>query len=301
MSDFDLTKAVETARPMPQLARQGFEARALKSGLLTGLTWLAALLAAVPLISVMYLLLVKGGSRLFGADFMEVMTGLPPAGFELGGGIGPAIVGTLVMVGIASVISIPIGILAAIYLGVLEPRSRLANTSRFLAKVLTGFPSIMAGVFVYAVLVIHWGYSAWAGGIALAVLMLRTVVLAAEEAIAQVPQRMKDAAYGMGCTRTQVIWKVVLPTGLPGILTGVLLAVAGAAGESAPLLFTALFSNYFISELSEPTASLSILIYNFSGMPFPNQIELAWTASLVLVLMVLGFNILARLIGQPKV
>ena len=131
--------------------------------------------------------------------------------------------------------------------------------------------------------------------------MLRTVVLAAEEAMAQVPQRMKDAAYGMGCTRTQVILKVVLRTGLPGILTGVLLAIAGAAGESAPLLFTALFSNYFISQLAEPTASLSILIYNFSGMPFPNQIELAWTASLVLVLIVLMFNILARLVGQPKV
>jgi phosphate transport system permease protein len=176
--------------------------------------------------------------------------------------------------------------------------------SRFLAKVLTGFPSILAGVFVYAVLVIRYGYSAWAGGVALAVLMLPTVVLAAEEAMAQVPQRMKDAAYGMGCTRTQVIWKVVLPTGLPGILTGVMLAVAGAAGESAPLLFTALFSNYYVSqlaELSDPTASLSILIYNFSGMPFPNQIELAWTASLVLVLIVLVFNILARLVGQPKV
>lgn len=301
MSDIDLTLPADELRPIPQLGRKGFEARALKSGLLTGLTWLAALLAAVPLFSVIYLLLVNGGSRLFGGDFVEVLTGLPPAGFELGGGIGPAIVGTLAMVGIACVISIPIGIMAAIYLGVLEPRSKMANTSRFLAKVLTGFPSIMAGVFVYAVMVIHWGYSAWAGGIALAVLMLRTVVLAAEEAIAQVPQRMKDAAYGMGCTRTQVIWKVVLPTGLPGILTGVLLAVAGAAGESAPLLFTALFSNYFISELSEPTASLSILIYNFSGMPFPNQIELAWTASLVLVLIVLGFNILARLIGQPKV
>ncbi len=301
MSDIDLTLSADAMRPVPQLGRKGFEARALKSGVLTGLTWIAALLAAVPLFSVIYLLLVNGGSRLFGSDFAEVLTGLPPAGFEMGGGIGPAIVGTLAMVGIASVISIPIGILAAIYLGVLEPRSKVANTSRFLAKVLTGFPSIMAGVFVYAVLVIHWGYSAWAGGIALAVLMLRTVVLAAEEAIAQVPQRMKDAAYGMGCTRSQVIWKVVLPTGLPGILTGVLLAVAGAAGESAPLLFTALFSNYFISELSEPTASLSILIYNFSGMPFPNQIELAWTASLVLVLIVLGFNILARLIGQPKV
>jgi phosphate transport system permease protein len=130
------------------------------------------------------------------------------------------------------------------------------------------------------------------------------VVLAAEEAIAQVPQRMKDAAFGIGCTRTQVIWKVVLPTGLPGILTGVMLAIAGAAGESAPLLFTALFSNYFIESLSvenNPTASLSILIYNFSGMPFENQLELAWTASLVLVLIVLVFNILARLFGQPKV
>jgi phosphate transport system permease protein len=301
MSELELTMPEEEARPMPQLGRQAFEARALKSGLLTGLTWLAALIAAVPLFSVIYLLLIRGGTRLFSSDFVEIITGLPPAGFEPGGGIGPAIVGTLAMVGIGAVLSIPIGILAAIYLGVLEPRSKVANTSRFLAKVLTGFPSIMAGVFVYAVMVITWGYSAWAGGVALAVLMLRTVVLAAEEAMSQVPQRMKDAAYGMGCTRTQVIWKVVLPTGLPGILTGVLLAVAGAAGESAPLLFTALFSNYFISGLSEPTASLSILIFNFSGMPFPNQIELAWTASLVLVLLVLVFNILARLVGQPKV
>jgi phosphate transport system permease protein len=300
MSDVDLTLN-EEARPVPKLGRQVFEVRALKSGFLTALTWIAALLASLPLFSVIYMLLVQGGTRLFGADFVEVLTGLPPAGFEMGGGIGPAIVGTLVMVAIASVLSIPLGILAAIYLGVLEPQTRVATTSRFLAKVLTGFPSILAGVFVYAVLVIRFGYSAWAGGVALAVLMLPTVVLAAEEAMAQVPQRMKDAAYGMGCTRTQVIWKVVLPTGLPGILTGVMLAVAGAAGESAPLLFTALFSNYFISELTEPTASLSILIYNFSGMPFPNQIELAWTASLVLVLIVLVFNILARLIGQPKV
>ncbi len=301
MSDIGLILVPDETRPTPQLGRQAFEKRALKSGFLTGVTWLLALVAAVPLFSVIYLLLVRGGTRLFSSDFAEIITGLPPAGFEMGGGIGPAIVGTLVMVGIGAVISIPIGILAAIYLAVLEPRSKVANTARFLAKVLTGFPSIMAGVFVYGVLVKTWGYSAWAGGIALSVLMLRTVVLAAEEAMAQVPQRMKDAAYGMGCTRTQVILKVVLPTGLPGILTGVLLAIAGASGESAPLLFTALFSNYYISQLSEPIASLSILIYNFSGMPFPNQIELAWTASLVLVLIVLVFNILARLVGQPKV
>jgi phosphate transport system permease protein len=299
MSEIDLTMSADDIRERPNLEHR-LDSRALKNNILTYLTWIAAILAAVPLVSVIFMLLVRGGTRLFGADFGEVLTGLPPAGFEMGGGIGNAIVGTLLMVGIASAISVPIGILAAIYLGVLGPDSRLATVSRFLAKVLTGFPSILAGVFVYAVLVITYGYTALAGGIALAVLMLPTVVLAAEEALAQVPQRMKDAAYGIGCTRTQVIWKVVLPTGLPGILTGVMLAIAGAAGESAPLLFTALFSNYYISELMEPTASLSILIYNFSGMPFENQIELAWTASLVLVLIVLVFNILARVLGHQK-
>jgi len=296
MSEIDLRSPAPEAT-LPSLDRQLFERRAMKSGFLTALTWAAAILGSIPLFSVIFMLVAQGGARL---DF-EALTALPPAGFETGGGFGNAIVGTLVMVGIAAVISIPLGVLAAIYLAVLGPYSTLAGVSRFVAKALTGFPSILAGVLVYAVLVVAFGYSALAGGISLAVLMLPTVVLAAEEAMKQVPQKMTDAAFGMGCTRTQVIWKVVLPTGLPGILTGVMLAVAGAAGESAPLLFTALFSNYYISELMEPTASLSILIYNFSAMPFDNQIELAWAASLVLVLIVLVFNILARLIGQPKV
>jgi phosphate transport system permease protein len=143
-------------------------------------------------------------------------------------------------------------------------------------------------------------YSAIAGGVSLSILMLPTVVLTAEEAMKMVPRKMKDAALGMGCTRTQMIWKVVFPTALPGMLTGVMLGVARVAGESAPLLFTALFSNYWISNLREPTASLSILIYNFSSMPFDNQIELAWAASLVLVLIVLVFNILSRLFGRAK-
>ena len=147
-------------------------------------------------------------------------------------------------------------------------------------------------------------YSAWAGGVSLAVLMLPTVILTAEEAMKTVPRRMKDAALGMGCTRTQMIWKIVLPTALPGILTGVILGVARVArvaGESAPLLSTALFSNYWLTSLREPTASLSILIYNFSSMPFDNQIELAWAASLVLVLIVLVFNILSRALGRSRI
>lgn len=282
---------------VPNLNKTLGERRALRSAILSGGTWIVALIASIPLFSVLYMLVVKGGARLSTVLFTE----LPPAGFELGGGFGNAIVGTLVMVGIAALISIPIGILAATFLAELGPTSKLASITRFLAKVLTGFPSILAGVFVYAAVVLTMGgYSAIAGGIALAVLMLPTVILTAEEAMKMVPRKMKDAALGMGCTRTQTIWKVTLPTALPGILTGVILGIARVAGESAPLLFTALFSNYWLSSLREPTASLSILIYNFSSMPFDNQIELAWAASLVLVLIVLVFNVLSRLLGKPK-
>ena len=291
------TKSVVSAdTAVPKLERELFERRALMNSLLTGLTWLLAVLGSIPLFSVIYMLVTKGGERL---DW-EALTALPPAAFETGGGFGNAIVGTVAMVLIATFISVPIGILAAVYLAILSPYSRLTQITQFVSKTLTGFPSILAGVFTYAVLVISFGYSALAGGISLAVLMLPTVVLAAEEAMKQVPQKMIDAAYGMGCTPTQTILKVVLPTGLPGILTGVMLAVAGAAGNSAPLLFTALFSNYYLSTLMEPTASLSILIYNFSAMPFDNQIQLAWAASLVLVLIVLIFNITARLISRQK-
>jgi phosphate transport system permease protein len=281
---------------VPHFERQPFERRTLASGLLTGLTWVVAVLGSIPLFSVIYMLIREGGARL---DW-EALTALPPAGFEMGGGFGNAIVGTAVMVLIATLISVPIGILSAIHLAILDPGSKLTRITQFVAKTLTGFPSILAGVFTYAILVVSFGYSALAGGIALAVLMLPTVVLAAEEAMKQVPQKMIDAAYGMGCTPTQVILKVVLPTALPGVITGIMLAIAGAAGNSAPLLFTALFSNYYLSELMEPTASLSILIYNFSAMPFDNQVQLAWAASLVLVLIVLVFNIAARLISRPK-
>jgi phosphate transport system permease protein len=293
-----MAQANLAASSAPDLSRSRTEPRSVRNLVLTVGAWLVAVVAGIPLLSVLYMLMVNGGARLG----TELFTELPPAGFELGGGFGNAIVGTLVMVGIAALISIPLGILAAVYLAEIGPQTRLAAAAHFLAKVLTGFPSILAGVFIYAAIVLTMGtYSALAGGVALAVLMLPTVILTAEEAMRMVPQRMKDAAIGMGCTRTQVIWKVTLPTGLPSILTGVMLAVARVAGESAPLLFTALFSNYWLNSLAEPTASLAILIYNFSSMPFDNQIELAWAASLVLVMIVLVFNILSRLIGRPKV
>jgi len=292
-----------TAPHLPSLDRSLADPRALRSALLSAGAWLAAIIASIPLFSVLYGLIVRGGHRLS----LELFTELPPAGFEEGGGFGNAIVGTLVTVAIGALISIPFGILSAIFLAELEPDGKVAQAARFCAKTLTGLPSILAGVFAYAIVVLATGtYSAPAAGAALALLMLPTVVLTAEEAMKMVPSNMKNAAYGMGCTRSQVIWKIVLPTALPGILTGVMLSVARAAGETAPLLFTALFSNYWFvengqAELMAPIASLSVLIFNFSGMPYENQTELAWAASLVLVLLVLLFNILARVLGRKKV
>ncbi|WP_206678034.1 phosphate ABC transporter permease PstA [Martelella limonii] len=282
----------------PDLSFSFAERRTLWNFIQTLILWLLAGVAAIPLISVLWMLISRGGLRLSLAIFTE----LPPAPFEQGGGIGNAILGTLVMVVIAAAISIPIGVLGGIYTGLLNPNGKLSALIRFVGKVLTGFPSILSGVFVYAWLVVVMKtYSALAGGVALSILMLPTILLTAEQAFRMVPQRMKDAAYGMGCNSTQVATKIVLPTALPGVMTGVMLAVAGASGESAPLLFTALFSNYWIGSFTEPTASLSILIYNFSAMPYENQIELAWTASLVLVLIVLVFNILSRSFGTRRV
>jgi phosphate transport system permease protein len=249
MSDPGATAAARAAAPATRLERSPFERRALTSLVLTVGVWTAAVIAGIPLISVLWMLIVRGGARLSASLFTE----LPPAGFEMGGGFGNAIVGTVVMVGIAAIISIPIGVLSAVFLAELGPNSRLAQAARFATKTLTGLPSILAGVFAYAVVVLLTGtYSAPAGGLALAVLMLPTVVLTAEEAIRAVPRITRDAAFGMGCTRSQVVWKVLLPTATPGILTGVMLAVARAAGETAPLLFTALFSSYWLFEGGQP-------------------------------------------------
>lgn len=281
---------------LPKLERQPFEPRALKSIILSSITVAAAVIACIPLFSVLIMLIYRGGKRLS----LELFYALPPTAFETGGGFGNAIVGTLFMVGIAALISVPFGVLAAIYLAELEPDSKIAVTARFCAKVMTGLPSILAGVFAYASVVLVTGtYSAWAGGIALSLLMIPVVLLTAEEAIKMVPRAMKEAAVGIGCTPAQAMVKVVLPVAMPGIITGVVLAVARAAGETAPLLFTALFSDYWL-KAQEPTASLAVLIYNYSGMPFENQNELAWAASLVLVLMVFILNIISRTLGGRK-
>ena len=287
----------------PPLRRSLSDRRTLISALLSIVTGVMTVIACVPLFSVLLMLLWHGGVKLS----WHLFTDLPPTAFEEGGGFGNAIVGTVVMVGIAALLSVPFGILAAVFLAEFDPESKIAAVVRFCAKTLTGLPSILAGVFAYATVVLLTGtYSAPAGGVALALLMLPTVMLTAEEAMKMVPTRMKEAAIGMGCTRSQLVWRVVLPTALPSMLTGVMLAVARASGETAPLLFTALFSNFWIVQdgtpaLMAPTASLAVLIYNFSGMPFENQIEMAWAAALVLVLLVLAINILGQVFSRRRV
>jgi phosphate transport system permease protein len=260
-------------------------------------------LALIPLFSVVLMLLWRGGQRLS----LSLFTELPPAPLEQGGGFGNAIAGTLIIVALAIAGTVPVGLLTAIYLAHADAESRLATVTRFCAKVLTGFPSILAGVFAYGTIVLlTGGFSAVAGALALSILMLPTIVLTSEDAIRMVPSRMKDAAIGMGATPTQVVWMVLLPTALPGILTGVMLAVARAAGETAPLLFTALFSNYWLwsrgqATLMQPTASLAVLIYNFASQPFQNQVQLAWAAALVLVLLVLGVNLVGQSLSANRV
>jgi phosphate transport system permease protein len=292
---------------LPSLERSLRKPRALFSFAMSTITAVATLAALFPLFSVLFMLIEKGASTLS----MTALSDLPPSAMMAGGGFGNAIVGTLVIVAIATVISVPVGILAAVYIAEFGAESRVAEAVRFAAKVLTGLPSILAGVFAFAVVVAATGhFSAPAAGVALALLMIPTILLTSEEAIKRVPSKMREAAVGMGATRTQVVTKVVLPTAFPGILTGVMLSIARAAGETAPLLFTALFSDYWMSrthpyflpktlgDLMKPTASLAVLIYNFSGSPFDNQIAMAWAAALTLVAIVLLANIIGQTIAR---
>lgn len=267
-------------------------ARILRNNFWTVLCVTLSFLTLIPLFSIVFLLLQKGLPLLTPSIF----TGLPPAPGLTGGGFGNAIQGTAVMVGLALLFSTPLGVLSAIYVNEYNPRSRLAQTVRFVAKLLTGIPSIICGVFAFSVVVLSTGTSsALAGGVALAVLTLPTILLTTEQALLGVPKTLREASYGLGATKLQTIFRIVLPEALPAIMTGIMLAVARAAGETAPVLFTAAFSQYWMKSIMQPTGSMSVLIFNFSTLPYDYQIQMAWTASLVLVAIVTATNIAAQL------
>jgi phosphate transport system permease protein len=216
-------------------------------------------------------------------------------------GFGNAIIGTAVMVGIASLISIPIGVMTAIFLAEFSQGSAIASFVRFVVTILSGVPSIVVGVFAYGVIVLTTKeFSALAGSFALAVVMLPIVVLSTESALLLVPMAQKLASAGLGASRFQTTFKVVLASALPGIITGILLAIARAAGETAPLIFTALFSNSWFDNLLSPTSSLSVLIYNYISSGFVEKYNMAWTAALVLLGLIMLLNLSARLLTRKK-
>lgn len=267
--------------------------------LFTGLASLFAAIAVLPLVLVLLFVLIQGGRRLS----LQLLTQLPPAPGMEGGGIGNAILGTLAVVLIASLISIPFGIGGGVYIAEYSRNGWFAQAVRFANDVLAGVPSIISGVFVYGAIVatrIFFGqsYSAMAGGIALSVLMLPTVIKTTDEGLRLVGQELRLASYGVGASQFVTITRVTLPAAFTPIATGVVLALARAAGETAPLIFTALFSPFWPDGIFNPIATMSVLIYNFATMPYEQQHTLAWASSFVLVVMILMANILARWIAS---
>ena len=204
-------------------------------------------------------------------------------------------------VGLAALFSVPFGILAAIYLSEFARDTLLADGIDFFTNVLSGVPSIVSGVFAYGVVVlVTKSYSAVAAGVALAVLMLPTIVRTAAEALEAVPNELRQASVGLGATRFQTVAGVVLPAAIPPIVTGVMLAISRAAGETAPVIFTALFNNFWNLDPWKPTATLSVLVFNFAVTPYKNWQQLAWSGALVLVAMVLITSILSRWITRKR-
>ena len=263
------------------------------------LAGLFAVMAVIPLVLVLAYVLIKGGSLISA----QLLTDLPPPPGLDGGGIGNAILGTLVVTLIASLVAIPVGVGGGIYLAEYSRSGWFAQFVRFGTNVLAGVPSIICGVFIYGLVVstrIFFGqsYSAMAGGIALSVLMLPTVIKTTDEALKLVPQELRWGAIGIGASRFVTITRITLPAAFTPIATGVVLGIARAAGETAPLIFTALFSPFWPEGVFNPIATMSVLIFNFAIMPYEAQNALAWAASFVLVVMILGANLFARWVGR---
>ncbi|PZV25565.1 MAG: phosphate ABC transporter permease PtsA [Snowella sp.] len=282
-----------------QLKKKSFNPRSLFGIIMTVLAGTCIVITLIPLFAVLSYV-ISQGINYFNLD---LLTKLPPPPGLKGGGVGNALIGTLIVVGLATAIAVPIGILAAIYLSEFSNNNQIARWVRFATNILSGVPSIISGIFAFGLLVGSGliGFSAIAGAVSLAVLMLPTIIRTTDEALQIVPQEIRWAALGVGAYNYQSVLFIVLPAALPSILTGVTLAIARAAGETAPLIFTALFSNFWPNSLDKPIATLSVLVYNFATVPFKPQQQLAWAGSLILVFLVLISSVSARLATRRKV
>ena len=261
------------------------------SSLFVGFCALSVLVALVPLALILFFVVAQGIQAL-NLDFFIHMP--RPVG-EPGGGMANAIVGTLILTGLGSLLAVPVGIMSGIYMSEYAG-SRFAATTRFAADTLNGVPSIVIGVFVYGLAVLPFKqFSAFAGGIALGIMMIPIIARTTEELLLLIPGSMREGALALGATRARAVFTVVLPAALPGIVTGVVLALARIAGETAPLLFTSFNNRYFTTKLTQPIASLTVQVFTYAISPYADWHRQAWAGALVLVMIVFLCSLLARL------
>lgn len=270
--------------------------RKLTSSIMMSLTFVAALAAIIPLVFIFYYTISKGVTYL-NLDFFIAMP--KPVG-EPGGGMANAIVGTLILIGIGGAIGIPVGVMTGTYLSEFG-NNKFGFLVRFLTDVLSGVPSIVVGVVAYTMVVLPMKhFSALAGGIALGILMIPTITRTTEEMIKLVPHSLREAGLALGIPKWKTTLAIILRTAWKGIATGVLLGLSRAAGETAPLLFTALGNRFWSTNIGQPIASLTVYIYDYAKSPFEDWNQQAWTAALVLILLISILSLVFRIITRSK-
>jgi phosphate transport system permease protein len=290
----ELTEVVATSLAPPDLsAKRSW--RSVKSATMTGLMIASVLAVALPLCAVIYAVFVRGFAVAFHGFPDFFVKEIPVVARRAGPGMGPAILGTLLVTGAATLIAVPLGVLGAVYLHEYGIKNRFSRLVRFMATVMTGVPSIVMGLFIYVVWTLHFGYSAFGGSLALACLMLPVVIGTTEQMLKLVPHHLREASYALGTTKSRTILTVVLPAALPGIVSGALLAVARAAGETAPLLFAVGAATEYNPHLfEEANTALSIQIFGNATSSFAAAQDRAWGAALTLVLLTFFITLVAR-------
>ncbi len=283
---------LQRRRQIQKVASASLKRRKNYSRIAVGLCWVALGIAIVPLVAVVAYVVVKGLPA-WSVDFFTKVT--VPEGIP-GGGVWNAIVGTIVIGAIATVVTVPVGLLCGLFLA--ESDGKIAAGIRFMADVMTGVPSITIGIFGYIAIVRNFGgYSGLAGAFAIGIIMLPVIMRAGETAIRGVPAHLSEAGLALGARRSTIARRVVLPAALPGIITGVLLAVARGLGETAPLLLTIFGNQYLQWNPTKPMEALPILIYNYSSQPYDDLIQVAWGAALLLMVIVLVLSVGSRVLA----
>lgn len=268
----------------------GTARRKLVSRVFVGACGLAVLAALVPLALILFFVVSQGVQALDFAFF----TRLPAPVGQSGGGMANAIVGTLMLSGLAALLAVPIGVVSGVYLSE-YPATRLASVVRFASDTLNGVPSIVIGVFAYGLAVLPFRqFSTLAGGLALGIMMIPIVAKTTEELLLLVPGSMREGALALGATRARAVFTVIVPAALPGIITGIVLALARIAGETAPLLFTSFNNRFFSTSLTQPISSITVQVYTYAISPYDDWHRQAWAGALVLIAIVLGCSMLAR-------